>query len=245
MTNRPVSTALLRYYTYSMNKEQYKTYLRQRLLEGVLRPLANYKEVTPDLQTIGRKMGEIFGNPPNADGQHEHHRGIMDHIGALTRSPGHSYNLSQSVTKLGLLPGSRIEDKQLLHDSVLSYMLHTPDIISQIAFGERQAAGDESLEQAASRHVMELIKPTVLPTWSGPPQVLTPGNNSKALRGKFLDFQEIGRNIADKKSRYFGGSGGRKGGLYDFGAPSDSVPYRDYEVEPDDEFRRTDRSGPV
>ena len=229
-----------------MNKEQYKTYLRQRLYEGVLRPLANYKEVTPDLQTIGRKMGEIFGNPPNADGQYEHHRGIMDHIGALTRSPDHPYNLSQSVTKLGLLPGSRIEDKQLLHDSVLSYMLHTPSIISQVAGGERQAAGDESLEQAASRHVMELIKPTVLPTWSGPPQVLTPGNNSKALRGKFLDFQEIGRGIRDKKSRYFGGSGGRRGGLYDFGAPSDSVPYRDYEAGPDDdEFRRTDRSGPV
>jgi hypothetical protein len=221
-----------------MNKEQYKAYLRQRLLEGVLRPLANYKEVTPDLQTIGRKMGEIFGNPPNADGQYAHHRGIMDHIGALTRSPDHPYDLPQSVTKIGLHPGSRIEDKQLLHDSVLSYMLHTPSIVSQVAGGERQAAGDESLEQAASRHVIELIKPTVLPTWSGPPQVLTPGNNSKALRGKFLDFQELGRGMTDRKSRYFGSSGGQKGGLYDFGAPSDSVDYREYNVPVDKSDRR-------
>ena len=235
-----VQSTLLRYYTYSMNKEQYKTYLRQRLLEGVLRPLANYKEVTPDLQTIGRKMGEIFGNPPNADGQHEHHRGIMDHIGALTRSPDHPYDLPQSVTKIGLHPGSRIQDQQLLHDSVLSYMLHTPSIVSQVAGGERQAAGDESLEQAASRHVMELIKPTVLPTWSGPPQVLTPGNNSKALRGKFLDSLEIGRGIRDRMSRRFGGSGGQPGGLYDFGAPTDDADMTDYEG-PVDEFR--DRTG--
>lgn len=65
-----------------MNKEQYKAYLRQRLNEGVLRPLSNYKEVTPDLQTIGRRMGEMFGIPPNTDGQYAHHRGIMDHIGS-------------------------------------------------------------------------------------------------------------------------------------------------------------------
>ena len=39
MTSRPVSTALLRYYTYSMNKEQYKTYLRQRLSEDIETPL--------------------------------------------------------------------------------------------------------------------------------------------------------------------------------------------------------------